>query len=192
MTNKNILIILANPARERKSFGEVLALAYQKEAEAAGYHTELIKLASLKFDPILHEGYAKEQILEPDILSCQKNMLEADHWVIIYPLWQFMVPALLKGFLERTLISGPPNRLTDPLIHPLKKKTIRLIQTMGMPEIVYRLYFFQHGAKALKSIFGFIGFHSIRMSYCGLIEGENRNRRARYIKRIERLGSLGI
>ena len=106
MTFKKILVILGHPAHARKSFCEALAESYMAGAREAGHSIDFIKISDLSFDPILHEGYKVEQAVEPDILVVRSKMLTADHFVIVYPLWQFSVPALLKGFCERTLALG--------------------------------------------------------------------------------------
>ena len=104
--HKKILIILGHPAKERQSFCESLALAYKEHAVQSGHDVKFIKIADLKFDPILHEGHMGELPPDSEIVAVQERMAWADHWVIVYPLWQFMIPALLKGFFERTLTRG--------------------------------------------------------------------------------------
>ena len=62
-----------------------------------------LQIATLDFDPILHEGYHGNQPAEPNGKAAQDFISWAEHVVVIYPMWQFGVPALLKGFCERTL-----------------------------------------------------------------------------------------
>ena len=191
---EKILIILAHPARDRVSFCESLALSYLEGAKESGYDAEILKISDLAFDPILHEGYKEPQHKELDIVSAQEKMFEADHWVIVYPLWQFMIPALLKGFLERTLIKGFAYdfRKGTPLpTKPLKGKTARIIQTMGMPNFAWSLFFHAHGEKALRSMLNFIGIRPIRITRCGLAESTDQERRSRYLAQIKWLGNQG-
>ena len=190
---KNILIILGHPARERKSFCEVLALAYKNSAAEAGHEVQMLNIAQLHFDPIVHEGYKGHQPLEPEIADAQDKIRWAEHLVIVYPLWQHMIPALLKGFLERTFTAGFAYALKSQ--NPLKRgllngKSARLIQTMGMPTIIYRFFYMAHGAKALKSLFGFSGIGPVNITYCGTIEGSDQ-RRKRYIEKVASLGRVG-
>src|ERR1035438_5649049 len=104
----NILIILGHPARKRQSLSEALANAYKEGAIESGHEVCLSKVADKQFDPILHEGYGEEQAAEPDIIEAQEKIRWADHLVFVYPLWEYMIPALLKGFLERTLTRDLP------------------------------------------------------------------------------------
>ncbi len=192
--SKNIVVILGHPAKKRITFCEALANAYVTGARNAGHEVHLIKLSDMRFDPILHEGFHGVQDPESEIQQAQNLMLMASHWVIIYPLWQLMVPALLKGFLERALTQKFASDVSDNQASAkdqMEGKTARIIQTMGMPNIIYRLYFKEHGAKALKSTLQFIGVKPVGITYCGQAENPNDGRRQNYIKKARYLGSIG-
>ena len=102
--NKRILVILGHPAQD--SLCGALAQAYVKGAEAAGHEVRSLALGSLRFDPILREGYNCIQPLEPDLLAAQEAITWAQHLVFVYPIWWGSIPALLKGFFDRVLLPG--------------------------------------------------------------------------------------
>ena len=190
---KNILILLGHPAHERESFCEVLANTYRDGAVGAGHSVQLINIAKLHFDPILHEGYLGNQTPEPDIVDAQEKIRWADHIVIVYPMWEYMIPALLKGFFERCFTKGFAYdlRSKNPFRNGLLSgKSVRFIQTMGMPAIIYRFYFMAHGAKALKTMLKFCGLAPIRITYFGMIEGGDK-RRKNYMESARKLGANG-
>ena len=190
---KRILILNGNPARQRRSFSEVLAQAYRDGAVAAGHEVRQIKLADLKFDPILHEGYHGHQQLEPHLAEVQDFIRWAEHLVFIYPMWQFGVPALVKGFCERVFTPGFAYEISaeNPLNAALLKgRSIRLIQTMDMPGAFYAVVFRAHGGKAFQALFSFCGFKPVRLSIMGMVEGED-NRNA-HLAHARRLGKRGI
>lgn len=189
-----ILVINGNPARDHVSFSAALCDAYTQGATAAGHAVRQLRIATLVFDPILHEGYHAEQPPEPDLKAAKDQILWAQHLVIVYPMWQFGVPALLKGFCERAFTPGfayatdAKNPLDAAL---LKGRSLRLIQTMGMPEALYALVFRAHGGKAFKSLFAFCGFSPVRLGLLGFIESGEAVRR-KHLARARKLGSKGI
>lgn len=191
---KRILIILGHPALERQSFSEALAEAYQNGAQSTGHEVQLINIARLNFDPILHEGYQGNQPPELDISAAQQKIRWAEHIVFICPMWGFMIPALLKGFFERTFTPGfayaekSSNHLNGGL---LSGKSARIIQTMGMPGLVYRLFYQAHGAKALRDMLKFCSIAPIRISYFGSID-DSENKRKTYLERTQALGRSGL
>lgn len=191
---KRILIIDGNPARERETFSAALAEAYRQGAADKGHETRLIRLAHLKFDPILHEGYHGHQEAEPDITAVQQDIMWADHLVLVYPMWQFNVPALLKGFCERVFTPGFAYQIgaANPLDAALLKgRSVRLIQTMGMPGAVYWLAFKAHGGKAFSTLFSFCGMKPVRLSVLGLVEGGDTTRQ-HHLARARNLGRRAI
>ncbi|MDX2001678.1 MAG: NAD(P)H-dependent oxidoreductase [Chitinophagales bacterium] len=100
----NIYILLGHP--DKRSFNGQLADAYEAGARAEGHTIRRQNLGDLHFDPILWQGYKHRQELEQDLLQAQESILWCNHWVIIYPIWWGSMPALLKGFFDRTLYSG--------------------------------------------------------------------------------------
>ena len=190
---KRILIINGNPATLRESFSAALCHAYEDGALDGGHAVRRVDLAQLAFDPILHEGLHGNQPLEPDLERAQADIRWAQHLVVIYPMWQFGVPALLKGFCERTLTPGFGYGLAgkNPLdIGLLKGRSARLIQTMGMPDAVYRLKCGAHGGKAFRSALDFCGVAPVRMNFFGRIESGDAVRR-RYLAQVHQLGFGG-
>ena len=136
---KNVLIILGHPAQT--SFGQSIAQRYQTEAQSVGHSVQTIELERLQFDPILHLGYKGEQALEPDLVQAQSQMKWADEIVLVFPIWWGGMPALLKGFLDRTLMPGfafkyePAGKGLQAL---LKGRTARVIMTMDTPRWIDR------------------------------------------------------
>jgi len=189
--SKNILIILGHPALKRQSLCESLANAYMDGAIESDHDVRLYKIADKIFDPILHEGYAEEQMAEPDIIKARADISWADHIVFVYPLWAFMIPALLKGFLERTFVKGFAFEVSGDS-RLLAGKSVRLIQTSGMPTVIYRFWYRAHGAKALCDILGFCGFKPVRASYFGMVETTNDKKRNQWLNEIKKLGAKGI
>jgi putative NADPH-quinone reductase len=147
----------------------------------------------MDFDPIRHGDFDTSQPLEPDLKAAQDAMRAADHLVFVWPLWLGTMPALLKGFLERTFEpgfaiddfsgrSGWPKKL-------LKGKSARIVMTMGMPGLVYRLWFGAHALKVLKrNILGFCGVGPIRTSIHGMVEAVGDAKRKRWLEEMEALG----
>jgi NAD(P)H dehydrogenase (quinone) len=99
-----IYILLAHPNLDtlNGSFADI----YEKTAKTYGHEVRRHNLGEMKFDPILWKGYKKRMELEPDLKQAQENIQWCEKWVIFYPIWWGSVPALLKGFLDRTLYSG--------------------------------------------------------------------------------------
>ncbi|MET0393487.1 MAG: NAD(P)H-dependent oxidoreductase [Chitinophagaceae bacterium] len=132
----NIYLLLAHP--DKNSFNGRLAEAYEQEAVRRGHQVRRQNLGDLQFDPTLHQAYKAIQALEPDLLAAQQNISWCDKWVIIYPVWWGMVPALFKGFLDRVLLPGFAFRYHDkgPFWDKLLRgRSAQVITTSDAPAI---------------------------------------------------------
>lgn len=127
------IAIIVGHAR-KDTYCEALGEACRRGTEAGGHHARLFVTSKMVFDPVLHEGFTKIQPLEPDLQAAHTAIMEADHLVLIFPLWLGTLPAIFKGLLERVL--------QPDLVEPSKKgkftkifkgKSARVIMTMGMP-----------------------------------------------------------
>lgn len=169
---------------------EALGRAYRDGAVAAGHKASLFVTSRMTFDPILHEGYARVQPLEPDLAAARDAIMAADHLVMIFPLWLGTLPAIFKGFLERVLqpdLVDAQKQQAFPLL--LKGKSVRIVLTMGMPGLIYRWYYGAHALKMLRrNILAFLGAGPIRSTIYGMVEGVSTDRRAGWLAEMERLG----
>ena len=131
---KRILIILGHPRTDSLCGG--LARAYAEGAEAGGHEVRVVSLGALSFDPILHNGYAAVQPLEPDLVAAQASISWAEHLVFVYPLWWGAMPALLKGFIDRVFLPGFAFKFRDGSVfwdRLLAGRSAHLLVTMDTP-----------------------------------------------------------
>lgn len=101
------------------------------------------------------------------------------------------MPALLKAFLEQVARPGFAISKADRGFPAklLKGRSARVIVTMGMPGLFYRLVFRAHSLKSLeRNILRFSGFAPVRHSVIGNVEKGDGYRR-KWLRRIARLGS---
>ena len=101
---KKILLILAHPVPT--GFCGALARAYLEGANKSGAEVRELVLADLRFDPVLAVNPADPVPLEPDLTRAQDDIRWAEHLVFVYPIIWGCIPALLKGFIERTFTPG--------------------------------------------------------------------------------------
>jgi len=187
---KRVLVINGHPDQE--SFCHKLAIGYKKGAEQSLAECKLVHLIDLNFDPILRFGYRKRTELEPDLIKIQKDILDADHLVFVYPTWWGTFPALLKGFIDRVFLPKfafayrENSLLWDKL---LKGKTARLIVTMDTPKWYYRLIYRSPGHHAMKnSILEFCGIRPVSITSFGPIKSAGEKKRHKWIEQVRKLG----
>jgi putative NADPH-quinone reductase len=187
---KRILLILGHPQRD--SFCGAIANSYMEGAKAAGNEVQLIVLGNLSFDPLLHDGYAKIQELEPDLVAGQAAITWAQHIVFVYPIWWGAMPALLKGFIDRIFLPGfafkyrEGSQFWDRL---LLGRSARLLVTMDTPPWYFRWVYRMPGHNQMKrTILEFSGIKPVTISSFGPIKGSNQQKRERWLAQANAYG----
>jgi putative NADPH-quinone reductase len=124
------------------------------------------------------------------IAGAQETIRWAQHLLIIYPLWIGSMPALLKAFFEQALRPGFAmlNSPKGGWTKLLSGRSARVVVTMGMPALVYRVWFGAHGLKSLSQNLSLVGIAPTRSTLIGMIEGMNEVKRRRWLKRLCSLG----
>lgn len=127
-----------------------------------------------------------------DIVEAQQTIADSSHLVIIYPLWLGTMPALMKAFFEQlcrnsfAITNNPQGGWPQQM---LKGRSARVIVTMGMPALTYRLMFGAHGVKRFeKSILGMSGIGPIRETLIGGVGALNATRANALRGRVRTLG----
>jgi putative NADPH-quinone reductase len=193
--NKRIVIIDGHPDASAERYVHALAAAYRKGAEEAGHEVQTIDVGKLDFAGLRSNADFQKGKAPIAICESQEKIAWADHLVILYPLWLGSMPALLKSFFEQLLRpgfgfaaakgKGLPRKL-------LKGKSARIIVTMGMPALFYRLYFRAHSLRSLeRNILGFCGIDPVRSTLVGMVEGMSQAGRREWLGKMEALGRRG-
>jgi putative NADPH-quinone reductase len=171
----------------------VIRNAYAAGAESVQREVRRIDVAHLDF-PLLRTHADWETGTPPaSMVAAQETIGWAEHLVVVYPLWQGMMPALLKGFFEQVFRPGFA-KTSDPRLWMtlLKGRSARIVVTMGMPALFYRWYFGAHGLKSLeRSILSFIGVRPIRETLIGTVESLTEKQRKAWLEKLRALGERG-
>lgn len=119
----NVLIVHAHP--EPQSFTTAMKDLAVQELTHAGHQVEVSDLYAMNFNPVASAAdfgsrknpdylvYALEQrinyenqTIAPDIAAEIEKLVAADLVIFSFPLYWFSVPAILKGWIDRVLVSG--------------------------------------------------------------------------------------
>ena len=189
--SKNILVIIGHP--NKHSFNFQLASSYIIGAESKGAIIKKLILKDLNFNYNLEHSYDKKIVLEPDLSMAQELILWANHIVWFYPVWWGSMPAVLKGFIDRTFLPDfafKKKKNSFGFQKLLTNKSSRIISTLDQPTWYY---YFKYGApshRAMKySILEFCGFSPVKITSIGPISGSSLKNRIKWLDKLEKIGN---
>ena len=189
---KRILLIQGHPDISQDHLCHALASAYASGAAGAGHEIRQTTVALLDF-PLLRSQQEWEQgAVPPALVQAQVDIQWCQHMVMFSPLWLGDMPALFKGFLEQVARPGfafASERLDIRGPRPLKGRSAHVVITMGMPAMIYRWYFWEHGHRSLKrSVLRFVGIAPVGHTLIGITNNTDATTIAGWIKKLEELG----
>lgn len=172
------LVVLCHPNKD--SFSHAIANEVIKGAASNGNTVRLVDLYEVGFDPVFNmrdmEQFNNVPMTE-DVLEQQRYVEEADAIVLVFPIWWYSMPAMLKGWLDRVWSAGwcyknerdPEGTLLPHrpcTVLALAGATSRQLNRWGYDQSLHHLW--RYG------VFGYCGFEPLRITIledCGWAEG---------------------
>jgi putative NADPH-quinone reductase len=192
---KRILLIQGHPDPCPDHLCHALARAYASGAAGAGHEVRATTVAQLDFPLLRSQHQWEHEPLPAALRQVQEDITWSEHLVIFFPLWLGDMPALFKGFLEQVARPGfafAGERMNPHAKKPLAGRSARVVVTMGMPALLYRLYFRAHSVKSLKrNILRFIGIKPVRETLIGKVGATDTGTVAGLVAMLEELGRAG-
>lgn len=180
----DLLVIDGHP--DPDSLCAALVREYADAARDAGARVEVLPLRDLDFDPHLRRGL-RDHRAEPDILRARTLLVEADHVVVVSPVWWGSVPALLKGFFDRTLERGWAYRYRDNGLPQglLSGRSGRVVITTDSPGVYLRWIKGDTTMRQIRrSTLRFCGLRPVDVTRFGPVHGSTDRRRAGWLREI--------
>ena len=114
------LVLFAHPCPE--SFSAALHARTVETLCGRGWDVDDCDLNAEGFDPVLTEaerrGYHETPANEGPVADHVARLRAADALVMVFPVWNFGFPAILKGYLDRVFLPGVSFRLEDGRVRP--------------------------------------------------------------------------
>lgn len=183
-----LLVILGHVRNE--SLCGALANAYAEGAASVGCDVRTLRLGDMTFNPDVELPSPAAQPLEPDLERARDLIAWADHLVFVFPNWWGMMPARLKGFLDRVLYPGFAFREEGGHYYGLlAPRTAELLITMDVPPPVYRWVQGAPGQRAMAgATLGLCGIKTLGVHRFSAPSHSDHATRVTWITRARALG----
>lgn len=102
------LVVVAHA--DRDSLTQHVARATSDAIQAAGGEVEFADLTTEEFDPRFRGAdldlYRGNGTVPADVAAEQERIDRADHLILVFPMYWWSMPALLKGWIDRVFVGG--------------------------------------------------------------------------------------
>ena len=158
---KKIFIVYGH--YNEKSFNAAIRDTFKNTVENNGHNVDIVNLYKEKFDPVF-SGEDPDEV----VLDHRKRIEESDVIVLIAPIWNFRMPAIVEGWIDKVL--APPwafkfKKLFGNYGYPqgnLKGKKAVVFCTYGSPLFAVRTFFLNMPTKRLRrGVFNICGITDV-------------------------------
>ena len=156
---------------------------------------DVIDLDSDKFNPVMSQedllGFIKHKIVDEKAQDYAERIREADNLILIFPIWWELMPAMMKGFIDKVVFPGAFYEYTKSgygmktLVPNLKKVTV--ITTMNTPKLIYRLIYGNALKNALmKGTFKKAGIKNVEWISFNMVKSSSVEKRNSWLETVKR------
>ena len=199
-----LLVVFAHPLRN--SYPRAVLDAFLEPIRAQGHQIDLLDLHEEDFDPRFtqadHAHFWGGDIPE-EISAYQKRMDAADRLAFIYPVYWWGMPAIMKGWIERTFSGdwayvygeGVEDRGKAGLKGLLANRPTLLLGIGGSTERTYRRYRYDDAMRTAidVGVFSYCGIRDVETHLLFDVEGDaNADRREAYLDDVKQVARAFI
>lgn len=161
----------------------------------ADHDVDIINLDKDGFNPVMTskdlKAFRDKQPVDPKVLEYKDRLEQAEHIIFIFPIWWELMPALMKGFIDKVIFPGVAydyvngsNTRMKPLL--TKVKGVTVITTMNTPRILYRIIFGNTIQKALmRGTFWKLGYKNRKWISFNMVKQVSDEKRKLWLDKIE-------
>ncbi len=164
--------------------------------QQANHEVDLIHLDKEDFNPVTtsvdFKAFIDRKPVDPKVIEYKGRLEKTHHLVFIFPIWWELMPALMKGFIDKVIFPGVAynyvngsNTRMKPLLTNIKGVTV--ITTMNTPKILYRIIFGNAIQKALMlGTFWKLGYKNRKWISFNMVKSVSNEKRKLWLDKIEK------
>ena len=184
-------IIFAHPWHE--SFNKAILDSVTGILDEKKEEYTVIDLNKDGFNPVMTEEelalYSQGKSTDPLVERYKEILKKTDELILIFPIWWSSMPAILKGFFDKTMIKGFAYKASKTGITGLLNniKTAKIITTAGAPKFIMKILGF--GLTMKMAVLGGIGIKKSKWIHFSIKVGNSDEKRKRFLEKVKKFMS---
>mgnify|MGYP001410117989 FL=1 len=171
-----------------KSFNAAIRDTFIDTVRNNGHFVDRVDLYKEKFDPVF-SGEEPDEV----VLDHRQRIEKSDVIVLIAPIWNFRMPAIVEGWIDKVL--APPwafrfKKLFGNYGYPLgnlKGKKAVVFCTYGSPQFAVRTFFLNMPTKRLRrGVFNICGITDVTYRRYFAVPSVKDEKREKYLRDVKK------
>ncbi len=184
----NTLVVYCHPYEG--SFCHAILENLEDGAKETGKKLDVIDLYKDNFNPVMSGkdllGFVKHQAQDQQAIDYADRLKKADHLILVFPIWWELMPAMMKGFIDKVIFPGQTFEYTKSglgmvsSLPNLKKTTV--ITTMNTPKPMYKFVYGNAIKKSLiKGTLKKSGFKNVKWLSFNMVKMKSDEKRQKWL-----------
>lgn len=178
------------------SFNHAILERTVQTAEEQGQEVSVIDLDKDGFNPVMTSqdllSFVNHQQQDPQALAYGREIASSQHLVLIFPIWWELMPAMMKGFIDKVIFPGSFYDYKANGLQMTRKieglETITIITTMNTPKTIYRFLFGNAIQRALvRGTFQKTGYRDVKWISLNQVKQSSSVKRQGMLNKVGRL-----
>jgi putative NADPH-quinone reductase len=182
-------IIIDHPRRD--SFNHAVMHSFIEGLKANRHDFNVLDLNEEKFNPVMSEDelsiYSRGGFTDPKVGEYQQRLKNADHLVLIFPIWWMVMPGRMKGWMDKVLLPGfafSSDEIPKPLLSHISAATV--FTTTAVADAIHRKEFNNALEWVLcKGTLNFIGIKHVTWKNFGEAGYASREKHATWLGQVK-------
>ena len=186
----NATIVYAHPWNN--SFNHAILEKVIETLKGRNDEVSIIDLYKDKFNPVMTEEdlnlYMKGESADPLVVHYNEILDKTDKIIFIFPIWWYDMPAIMRGFLDKVLLSGS-SYIEDNGMHPVRniEHTVILTTSSAPTDSLINDFGDPMNGTMIKGTFNAVGFFNAVWHNYGVIGSATRAETEHYLTTIPEL-----
>lgn len=163
-----------------------------------GNEVDVIDLHKDGFNPVMSGkdllGFVKHEMVDEQAADYVQRIKEADHLVLVFPIWWELMPAMTKGFIDKIIFPGSTYTYTksgygmNTMLDNLQSVTV--ITTMNTHRVIYKLIYGNAIYKSLvKGTFKKSGIKNVKWISFNMVKASKPEKRQKWLDKVKKLNN---
>jgi putative NADPH-quinone reductase len=175
------------------SFNHAILETVIDALKSSGQDIDVMNLDEDHFNPVMSSddllGFVKHHSVDQQAKDYSARIRQADHLIFIFPIWWEMMPAMMKGFVDKVIFPGETFNYTKnglgmvSMLNKLRSTTV--ITTMNTPKLMYRFLYGNAVQKAMiKGTFQKSGMKHVKWISLNMVKMVSAKKREHWLGKI--------
>lgn len=178
----------------KKSFNHAILERIVSTVQSTGNEVDVIDLDEDQFNPVMSTedlaAFVNQKPVDQASIGYIKRLKEADHLVFVFPIWWELMPAMMKGFIDKVIFPGGTYEYAKNGIKMYsqlpKLQSATIVTMMNTPKPFYKVVYSNAIQRAMvRGTLKLSGMKNVKWISMNMVKMASDKKRQKWLDKLE-------